>query len=45
MGIEPAAKPDVRGAGELKADVQGNQIIVTVPIMERNFRLFRVGQP
>ena len=43
--LEPVAKPEVRGAGELKADVQGNQITVTVPVMKRNFRLFKVTQP
>ena len=43
--LEPEAKPEVRGAGELKVQVQDNQVTVTVLVMEQNFRLFKVAQP
>lgn len=40
--LEPTAKPEVRGAGELQVMVQGNILTVTVPVLPWNFRLFKV---
>jgi hypothetical protein len=42
--LEPDAKPGIRGAGELKVAGQGSHLTVTVPVMERNFRLFKIEQ-
>jgi hypothetical protein len=42
--LEPNAKPDERGAGELKAEAAGSTLSVTVPVLSRNFRLFKVGR-
>lgn len=42
--LERDAKPEVRGGGEVKAEATGNTLTVTVPVLNRNFRLFRVGQ-
>jgi len=42
--IRPTAKPEVRGGGEVTAKATGNTLTVTVPVLNRNFRLFRVGE-
>jgi hypothetical protein len=42
--LEPDAKAEVRGGGEVKAKATGNTLTVTVPVLNRNFRLFRVGE-
>ena len=41
--LEPKEKPETRGTGEPKAETRGDIVTVTVPVLERNYRMFWLG--
>ncbi|MCU0982223.1 MAG: DUF6067 family protein, partial [Pirellulaceae bacterium] len=40
--LEPKENSGVRGAGDLKAEAAGAALTVTLPVLPRNFRLFKI---